>query len=108
MTISELRCEYRENPLGIGETTPRLSWKMVTDRHGARQTAYQLRVASTDGLSSSPDLWDSGKITSDQSVHVPYAGKPLGSGQRAYWNVTVWDENNTPTTSEVVLRDRTA
>lgn len=43
-------------------------------------------------------MWNSGKIVSDSSVHVSYAGKPLQSGQRYEWQVRVWD-NTSPTPS---------
>ncbi|HSB00704.1 MAG TPA: family 78 glycoside hydrolase catalytic domain [Anaerolineales bacterium] len=73
---------------------PRLSWQMQSDRRGARQTAYQLLVVpALTGLEGSTSLfWDSGKIESDRSVHVPYRGPALVSGQRVYWKVRVWDE----------------
>jgi alpha-L-rhamnosidase len=113
-TIIHLRAEYRANPLGIDITQPRLSWQMQTDRQGAAQTGYRVLAASApsklaDGYA---DLWDSGKVESDQSVHVVYAGKALGSRQRVYWNVTVWDEEAQPSTSpaawfEIGLLDQT-
>jgi alpha-L-rhamnosidase len=92
--ITNLTCEYRSNPLGIDVRLPRLGWQMQTDRHGARQTAYQIVAASDpQNLSAGKaDLWDSGKVESDQSVHIVYAGKSLASRQRVYWQVTVWDE----------------
>lgn len=101
-TITNLRTEYRTNPLGIDITAPRLSWQMQTDRQGARQTAYRVLAASTSAklAAGAGDLWDSGKVESDQSVHVVYEGQPLQSRQRVYWNVTVWDETGTSTTSE--------
>src|SRR5687767_12547981 len=93
-TITHLTTEYRANPLGIDITAPRLGWQMQTDRPGARQTAYQIRAASDPQQLStgSADLWDSGKVESDQSIHVVYAGQPLQSRQRVYWAVTVWDD----------------
>ena len=67
---------------------------MQSDRRGAHQTAYQILAApsetSLDGGTGL--LWDSGKIESDQSIHVPYSGPALASGQRVYWKVRVWDE----------------
>src|SRR5258708_4462670 len=100
--ISNLTSEYRSNPLGIDITQPRLSWQMQTDRQGARQSAYRVLAASTaEGLSkATTDLWDSGKIDSDQSVHVTYEGPRLGSRQRVYWNVTVWDETGKASQSD--------
>lgn len=93
-----LRCEYRENPLGIDETQPRLSWQLQGTGRDRRQSAYRILVAtSTDRLKEgAADLWDSGRIASDQSQQVVYAGKPLTSGARAFWKVRAWDEANRP------------
>jgi alpha-L-rhamnosidase len=90
--IHDLRCEYRNNPLGIDVVKPRLSWMIESGRRGERQTGYQVLVASAPELLAKDkgDLWDSGKVESDQSVQVEYAGKPLDSRQRCYWKVRVW------------------
>ncbi|MBI1281577.1 MAG: Bacterial alpha-L-rhamnosidase [Anaerolineaceae bacterium] len=96
-TITNLKTEYLENPLGIDVTSPRLSWQLQSDAAGARQTAYQIKAGSSEGQA---DLWDSGKVDSDQSIHVVYAGKALASRQRVYWSVTVWDEAGSSTQSE--------
>jgi alpha-L-rhamnosidase len=92
--ITRLTTEYRRNPLGIDVHNPRFAWQMETDRQGARQTAYRVTAASQPDLlgAGKADLWDSGKVESDQSVHVSYAGQSLRSRQRVYWRVTVWDE----------------
>ena len=91
---SQLRCEYLENPQGIDITAPRLSWKLEAspEARGLRQTAYRVLVASTPELLAKDegDLWDSGKVASDQSVQVPYAGKSPGSHQICHWKVKVW------------------
>src|SRR3954465_8961717 len=65
----ELRCEYLNNPLGIDATAPRLSWIITSNQRGEMQTAYQILVASSPKLLSSDkgDLWDSGKVSSDES-----------------------------------------
>jgi alpha-L-rhamnosidase len=101
MAPTALRCEYLTDPLGIGETMPRLSWIVESDRRGDRQTSYQLRVASRPDLlnQGQPDLWDSGRVATNQTAHVEYRGKRMGSGQRAYWTVTVWDRDGKPRTS---------
>ena len=100
--IVSLFCEYRTNPLGLDRTTPRLSWRMETGRPGARQTAYRILAASSveQLQAGGADLWDSGKIESDRSVHVPYAGKKLDSRQRVHWKVIVWDEAGEPAESD--------
>ena len=97
---TQLRCEYRANPLGIDVPAPRLSWIMVAGnsaRRGARQTAYRVLVASSPTLlmGNHGDLWDSGRVESDQSNQLEYAGKPLQSSQQVYWKVRIWDEQRT-------------
>jgi alpha-L-rhamnosidase len=96
LTPTRLRCEYRENPAGIGETAPRLGWGLeaAADARGVRQTAYRILVASTPELLAAGrgDLWDTGKVASDATQQIVYAGKPLGSRQQCWWQVRVWDE----------------
>ena len=90
LIVSNLTCEYRTNPLGIDVLQPRLSWQLESDRRGTHQTAYRILVgASETDLSGGSRLWDTGKVPSDQSIHVAYAGPGLVSGQRVYWKVLV-------------------
>jgi alpha-L-rhamnosidase len=93
-TVTRLRCEYAVNPLGIDTMLPRLSWALESSRRGTRQTAYRILVASRESIlqAGRGDLWDSGRVNSSQSVHVPYAGKSLASRMRCYWKVRVWDQ----------------
>ena len=88
-----LRCEYRENPLGIDATAPNLSWQSDSTERNWKQVAYQILVASSlDGLrSGKADVWDSGKTNSDESVGIAYKGPALESRKRYYWKVHVWD-----------------
>jgi alpha-L-rhamnosidase len=97
--LDALTCEHLSNPIGIGFLQPRLSWKLRSDRTGEVQAAWQIRAASSlAGLKANPpDLWDSGKVVSDQSVLVPWAGKPLGSRSQVFWQVRVWDKDDRPT-----------
>ena len=94
---SDLRCEYRVNPLGIDNTSPRLSWKLKQENpeRGQKQTAYQILVASSlDNLeSNNGDVWDSGKVDSNQSVNVTYQGNELASAKQYFWKVKVWDKD---------------
>jgi alpha-L-rhamnosidase len=92
LIVSNLTCEYRINPLGIDVPQPRLSWQLESDQRGTRQIAYRILVATSENaLSGNTVLWDSGKVSSDQSIHVSYNGPGLVSGQRVYWKVFVWD-----------------
>jgi alpha-L-rhamnosidase len=93
-----LRCEYLINPLGIDETSPRLSWNINARSRGWIQTAYRILVASSPELIAAEkgDLWDSGKVPSSSSLHVEYQGKPLASRQECWWRVQVWDASDSP------------
>src|SRR5882724_4396981 len=95
MHPATLRCEYRDNPIGIDVRKPRLSWTLESDRRGEKQTAYEIVVADSEKAvrAHQGDLWGSGKVRSDHTVHVVYGGKPLPSGQRAWWSVHVWDKD---------------
>ena len=98
VSVDDLRCEYLVNPLGIDARAPRLSWKLVAVRpesRGLSQSAYQVLVASSEALlrAGNADLWDSGKVASSQSLHVPYGGKPLTSHAECWWKVRVWDQD---------------
>ncbi|MHC4560876.1 MAG: glycoside hydrolase family 78 protein, partial [Planctomycetota bacterium] len=95
ITAKELRCEYCINPLGIDVVKPRLGWILQSSERGQQQTAYQVLVASSEEKlkADEGDLWDSGKVESNQSIHVVYKGKPLTSGMRCCWKVRVWDKN---------------
>ena len=103
---SDLRCEYNASPLGIDTTQPRLFWKLASVGRGARQTAYQVLVASSEEQlrRHQGDLWDSGKVGSDRSVFVPYAGRSLTSRQRCVWKVRVWDQTGAPSAWRTVGR----
>lgn len=96
--VHDLRCERRIDPLGIGTRVPRLSWKLCSQERGQRQSAYHLLVASTVErlCAGEAELWDSGRVESDESVAVEYAGVPLGSRQRCWWRVRVWDAAGFP------------
>jgi len=95
MIPTDLRCEYRENPRGIDNPNPRLSWKLLDTQsiRGQRQTAYRVIVASSLAKldTNHGDLWDSGRISDSNSQNRRYAGEPLTSGQDCYWKVQVWD-----------------
>ena len=97
----QLRSEYRVNPQGIDVTDPRLSWVLTAadaKARGLRQTAYRVIVASSERAlaAGTGDLWDTGKVASDQSAQVVYRGKPLASGAAAFWKVQVWDQAGQP------------
>ncbi|QDU90815.1 Bacterial alpha-L-rhamnosidase [Pirellulimonas nuda] len=98
IVVTRQRCEYRIDPLGIDDLHPRLSWAIESSTRGAKQTAYQVLASSTqDQLDADQgDLWDSGKVASSRTIHVPYEGEPLGSGEQCFWKVRAWDRDGRP------------
>jgi len=88
-----LRCEYRQNPLGVDASPPHLSWQSDNSERNWKQSAYQVLVSSSaDNLRSGHgDVWDSGKVNSDESVGIAYKGRQLESRRRYFWKVRVWD-----------------
>jgi alpha-L-rhamnosidase len=89
----ELKVEYAVNPLGVDVAQPRFSWLLEASERGQMQSASQILVASSEEAihAGSGDRWDSGKVASNESVNVPYAGSPLASGEKCWWKVRVWD-----------------
>ena len=98
VSVDSLRCEHLENPLGIDVTQPRLSWILESSGRDVKQSAYQILVASSERqlTHGQGDLWDSGRVESDQSIIVPYAGKSLVSREACFWKVRVWDAAGKP------------
>ena len=95
ITVDGLRCEYQVNPLGLDTPQPRLSWQLHSSERAQTQTGYQVLVAgSRENLAANiGDLWDTGRLDSDQSIQVEYQGRPLRSGQTYFWKVRVWDKD---------------
>ncbi|MGE0100860.1 MAG: family 78 glycoside hydrolase catalytic domain [Blastocatellales bacterium] len=95
LKVTGLRTEYAVNPLGIDVRKPRLSWKIVSNRRGVIQAAYRIRAAGSESdLTAGRNLiWDSGRVTSGDSINLIYGGPDLKSGQRVWWQAQIWDES---------------
>ncbi len=80
LTAAGLRCEYRNDPLGIDASQPRLSWIVTSTGRGQKQTAYQVLVAGDEATLSHDqgDLWDSGQVESDETTCITLRGKAAG------------------------------
>src|SRR5215475_163494 len=89
----KLRVERRVNPLGIDVMRPVFSWQSDSEERNWRQTAYRIRVATSEAAlaGGKANVWDSGKINSAESVGIAYSGPELKARQRYWWNVEVWD-----------------
>lgn len=90
--ITEISCNGKENPLGVDQTSPGFSWRVSAESE--RQVAYQVVVASSpENLSDSrADMWNTGRVTDDQSSYVDYAGMPLQPMRKYWWKVRIWDD----------------
>ena len=86
MKIYDFRIEYREQPKGLAVEIPRFSWKIASGDNNVVQTAWHLIVDSAGKC-----FWDSGKVESDQSVLVPYAGQALAREQEYQVSLEIWD-----------------
>lgn len=92
--VKNLRCEYKVDPLGMDVAKPRLSWELVSGDRGVMQTSYEVRVAgSLADLARGKTIWSSGKVASQASNQVEYAGPGLESGQIYFWQVQVADNH---------------
>lgn len=89
--LVQLQTEYMETPLGIDVEKPRFSWQMKADgnRRGYSQNAYQIIVTDSGGT----EVWNTGQVESNISVHIEYAGDPLKPTTRYDWEVVVWDQD---------------
>ena len=89
--IFDVRTEYKINPIGIETKSPRLSWKIKSNKRNTFQTTYRVICAGNkEDLDKEINLlWDTGVIQSDQSIQIEYKGNTLASHQRVYWKVQV-------------------
>jgi len=92
---AELRVDNLKNPLGIDDPAPKFSWQLRDTAPGAKQTAYEVMVASSPELltQGKADVWDSGRVASGQSLNVRYSGPALKASTRYLWCVKLWGAN---------------
>lgn len=94
--FTQLKCDYYSNPVGIENTTPTFSW--IVDSHGENQeqSGFQILVATSPDLleKGKADVWDSGKIESNQSVFNKFAGEILQAQKKYWWRVRIWNQDD--------------
>lgn len=92
---TRLRCERMDNPLGLEESSPRLSWWVNDPRPAEMQTAYHIQAARTLESLQRGDatLWDSGRVGSARSTDVVWGGGALRSRERVWWRVRSFDSD---------------
>lgn len=98
----DLKTDHLENPIGIDNPHPRLTWRIDAQRQDVRQTAYSIFVGTDPAnvASGEKTLWDSGKIVSDRQL-ATYSGSPLRPFTKYFWKVTVWDGQGNQRNSEI-------
>ncbi|WP_405056730.1 family 78 glycoside hydrolase catalytic domain [Kribbella sp. NBC_01505] len=93
LTAVELRTDNAVNPLGIDNPAPAFSWQLTG---AGRQTAYRILVGTERGRN---DVWDSGRVASDEAIGIQYGGPAVQSSTRYYWTVQIWDARGRRTTA---------
>ncbi|MCW2365150.1 alpha-L-rhamnosidase [Sphingobium sp. B7D2B] len=101
LTVTALRAAQLPNPIGLTDAAPSLSWQIVGSRRGVTQQAYRIHVATSLAAlkAGKADLWDSGRVSSAESIGIRYGGLPLASRQRAWWTVSIWDDSGARATA---------
>lgn len=97
MRATNLTTEYEHDPIGLGTSAPRFSWRLdATEDHEQAQLAYELEVTSGSSV-----IWNTGRVAGSTQLLIPYEGPALVSRQRCSWAVRVWsgrtgDESSAP------------
>lgn len=92
--VIDLKVEHLNDPLAIETETPRLSWKITSTEKNTQQSEYEIRVGTNkNSLNKGKDLvWKNHAVT-DQSIWIDYAGSPLQSKKKYFWQVRVKDNH---------------
>lgn len=88
-SVKDLKTDYQKEPLALDNLKPAFSWKMYSDKgeRNLKQDFYQIVVSDVNGN----QVWNSGKVSGDDSVDIRYCGNPLKPEAEYSWNVTVWN-----------------
>ncbi|MBR5035377.1 MAG: family 78 glycoside hydrolase catalytic domain [Bacteroidales bacterium] len=84
--VSQLRCEYLDNPIGIDAYQPRFTWIIQDNRRNVQQEFYRLIVAQDPQLKGI--IWDSGEVSSSD-MRAVYDGPDLAPRTRYWWSVEI-------------------
>src|SRR5262249_55599460 len=89
VSVSHLLTENLTDPISVTTQQPRLSWQLSAPDRNESQTAYEIVVS--DVFRGAGSVWNSGKVSSSQSLFVVYGGAALQPGKKYSWRVRVWD-----------------
>jgi len=94
MTVEQIKCDHCVKPFGVDDGDPVLSWTLQSNERESGLTACEIVAASSESSLAlgAGDLWDSGRIVSDDSTQIRYARRRLGSSQKIFWKIRGWDE----------------
>jgi len=99
-----------EQQVRIANKKPVLGWELLGAGQGTKQSAYRIILSnSLDSIAKGVgDVWNSGKVTSNESTNVQYDGPPLAPNTGYVWAVMVWDGDGSPSSWSSVSRFWTA
>lgn len=93
ISIRDLKVENQDHLIGTDILYPRYSWKLIGERAGITQTAYQISVFQKETSGIKKIIWDSTKVSSTESINILYRGPALQSRSEYFWQVRVWCSN---------------
>ena len=102
LTIQEMYCDFKADPIDIGHDAPVLSWTLKADRPKDKQTAFQIQVTSREDGTL---LWDTGRVETAKQ-RVIYAGCPIAPDHTAVWRLCVWNGDGEPANEKTALWQR--
>lgn len=93
LAVTNLRCESRQDPIGVDILKPRFSWELQSIQQNVMQKAYRILVADDTSLlqKNTGNIWDSKKVSSSESIQIVYNGKLLQPAKKYFWKLMVWD-----------------
>ncbi len=93
LQISKIFCDFPESTFSSENQMPRFSWIVSANQRGLVQKAYQIDVASKVENIDKEDIgsWSSGKVLSDETLNIPFAGKSDVCMGSFFYRITVWD-----------------
>ncbi len=79
----------------IAQRKPFFGWVMNSDQNNTLQTAFHILISSSleNIQNDKGDFWDSGKVESNDSQNISYAGKNLQPNSVYFWKVKTWDNH---------------
>ena len=95
IVLTNLKCEYLQNPFGIDELHPRFTWQIRSEEFGILQKKYQLVVGTIENevAKGKGNIWESGIIESS-TIPIIYQGPSLQPFTKYFWSVRIQDESS--------------